>query len=181
MPNIRPFGGRAPSIDPAAYVDDSAVVIGDVTIGSESSVWPMAVVRGDVHSIRIGRATSVQDGAVLHVSHDSRFVPGGHPLLLGDGITVGHQATLHGCEIGNRCLIGIGARVLDGAVLEPHTLLGAGALVPPGKHLEGGSLWVGVPARRMRVLTTEELDYLTYSAGHYVRLAGHYLAARRTY
>ncbi len=171
MSNIRPFGGKRPAIDPSVWIDPTALVIGEVAIGRGSSVWPMAVVRGDVQRIRIGASSNIQDGTVLHVSHDSRFSPGGWPLEIGDGITVGHQAVLHGCVVGDRCLIGIGARVLDGAVLEPRTLLGAGALVPPGKHLEGGYLWVGAPVRRVRPLTDDELEHLEYSAGHYVKLA----------
>ena len=171
MSNIRSFGGKQPVVDPGAWIDPAALVIGDVSIGRDSSVWPMAVVRGDVHRIRIGRATNIQDGAVLHVSHDSPYLPGGRPLLIGDGITVGHQAVLHACEVGDHCLVGIGARVLDGAVLEPKILLGAGALVPPGKRLEGGCLWVGAPVRKVRALSNQELEYLEYSAGHYVKLA----------
>ena len=171
MSNIRPFGGRWPAIDPGAWIDPAALVIGEVIIGRDSSVWPMAVVRGDVQRIRIGAASNIQDGTVLHVSHDSRFSPGGRPLEIGDGITVGHQAVLHGCTVGDHSLIGIGARVLDGAVLGPRILLGAGALVPPGKHLEGGQLWVGAPVRRVRPLTDDELEYLEYSAAHYAQLA----------
>lgn len=174
MSYIRSFAGKTPLIDPSAWVDPTALMIGDVTLGPESSVWPMAVVRGDIHRIRIGRATNIQDGAVLHVAHDSRFVPGGHPLELGEGIVVGHQAVLHGCEIGDHCLIGIGARVLDGALLEPYTLLGAGALVPPGKRLASGFLWVGAPVRQVRPLTDREREHIGYSADYYVRLAARY-------
>lgn len=171
MSNIRSYGGVQPQIDPSVWVDPTALVIGDVQMGSDSSVWPMAVVRGDVHHIRIGRATNIQDGAVLHVSHDGPFNPGGQPLIIGAGVTVGHQAVLHACEVGEHCLVGIGARVLDGAVLEPRTLVGAGALVPPGKRLESGYLWVGAPARKARALTGRELEHLVYSAEHYVRVA----------
>jgi carbonic anhydrase/acetyltransferase-like protein (isoleucine patch superfamily) len=171
MSNIRPLAGLTPRIAADAWIDETAVVIGDVEIGSRSSIWPFAVVRGDIHRIRIGTASNIQDACVLHVSHDSRFVPGGHPLIVHDRVTVGHQAVLHGCEVGEACLIGIGARVLDGAVLEPGVMLGAGALVPPGRVLEGGYLWVGAPARRLRTLTAGERDYLDYSADHYVRLA----------
>ena len=171
MSNIRPFAGLTPRIAADAWIDETAVVIGDVEIGPRSSIWPFAVVRGDIHRIRIGTASNLQDACVLHVSHDSRFVPGGHPLIVHDRVTVGHQAVLHGCEVGDACLIGIGARVLDGAVLEPGVMLGAGALVPPGRVLEGGYLWVGTPARRLRTLTAGERDYLEYSADHYVHLA----------
>jgi len=171
MPNIRPFGGKRPAIHSSAWIDPTALVIGDVTIGPDSSAWPMAVLRGDVHRIRIGNASNIQDGAVLHVSHDSPYLPGGRPLQIGNGVTVGHQAVLHACEVGDYCLAGIGARVLDGAVLEPYTLLGAGALVPPGKRLESGHLWVGTPVRRVRPLTEQEREQLEYSAAHYVKLA----------
>jgi len=171
MPNVRSYQGRDPRIAEGVWIDETAVVIGDVALGPRSSVWPMSVVRGDVHSISIGAETNIQDGSILHVSHDSRFHPGGAPLIIGDRVTVGHQVVLHGCEIGDSCLIGIGARVLDRAVLEPRTMVGAGALVPPGRVLEGGYLWVGAPAKRARALTDQELEYLDYTAGHYVRLA----------
>ncbi len=171
MANIRVFEGISPRIAADAWVDESALLIGDVEIGPRSSVWPLAVLRGDIHRVWIGSDTNIQDGSILHVSHDSRFVPGGHPLVLHDHVTVGHQVVLHGCEIHHHCLIGIGARVLDGVVIEPFSLVGAGALVPPGKLLEGGYLWVGSPARRARALTDQEREYLVYTAEHYARLA----------
>lgn len=155
-------------------MDPSAVVIGDVVLGEESSLWPMVVARGDVNAIRIGSRTNVQDGSVLHVTHDHGEHPGGHPLSIGNEVTVGHNVTLHGCTVGDRCLIGMGAIVLDGAVLEPDVLVGAGSLVPPGKVLGGGALWLGSPVRRVRALTPEEIHRLAYSADHYVRLAGEY-------
>lgn len=174
MPNIRTYQGRHPRIAADAWIDETSVVVGDVQIGARSSVWPMCVLRGDVHHIEVGAETNIQDGSVLHVSHDSRFMPGGAPLIIRDRVTVGHQVMLHGCEIRDCCLIGIGSRVLDRAVLKPHTMLGAGSLVPPGRVLDGGYLWVGTPAKRVRPLTDQELEYLEYSAGHYVRLAeGH--------
>ncbi len=171
MGHNRPFEGKSPQIAEGAWVDETAVVIGDVTLGPGASVWPHCVVRGDIHHIEIGAETNIQDGSILHVSHDGRFMPGGAPLILHERITVGHQVVLHGCEIGELCLIGIGARVLDGVVIQPRTLLGAGALVPPGRVLEGGFLYVGAPAQRMRALTDRELEYLEYSAANYVRLA----------
>jgi carbonic anhydrase/acetyltransferase-like protein (isoleucine patch superfamily) len=170
MSRIRSFEGRTPSIAADAWIDETAVVIGDVTLGPGVSVWPFCVLRADVHRIEVGTGTNIQDGCILHVSHDSRFHPGGAGLSIGPRVTVGHQAVLHGCTIGELCLIGIGARVLDRAVLEPRTILGAGALVPPGWVLDGGHLWVGSPARRARALTDEELEYLDYSAEHYLRL-----------
>lgn len=171
MSPIRSFAGRVPRVHASAWIDSSALVIGDVVIGPDSSVWPMTVIRGDIHSIQIGTASNIQDGSVLHVTHKSRFNPAGYPLVIGDRVTVGHQVVLHGCEIGHDCLIGIGSRVLDGAVLEPGTLLGAGALVPPGKHLEGGYLWVGAPVRKLRPLTEQDREYLAYVAANYVGLA----------
>ncbi len=171
MPNVRPFRGHHPQIAADAWVDESAIVIGEVTIGARSSIWPLCVIRGDIHRIEIGAATNIQDGTILHVSHDSRFLPGGAPVVIGDGVTVGHQAMLHGCEIRDYCLVGIGSRVMDRAVLEPRTMVGAGSLVPPGKVLEGGYLWVGTPVERMRPLKDRELEYLEYVAGNYVRLA----------
>jgi carbonic anhydrase/acetyltransferase-like protein (isoleucine patch superfamily) len=169
-PMIRDFDELRPALHSTAWVDPSALVVGDVHIGAQSSVWPMCVLRGDIHRIVIGIRTNVQDGSVLHVTHDSRFAPGGHSLTVGDEVTVGHKVILHGCTIGDRCLIGMGSIVMDGAVLEPGTMLGAGSLVPPGKHLEGGYLWRGSPARRVRPLTDEETEYFEYSAIQYARL-----------
>lgn len=167
---IRRFEERAPRIADTAYVDAAAVVIGDVEIGADSSLWPNVVVRGDVHFIKIGVNTNIQDGSVLHVSHDSEFAPGGFPLVIGDGVTVGHMVVLHGCEIGDNSLIGMGSMVMDGAKVQPGSMLGAGSLVAPGKVIEGGYLWHGRPARRVRPLTDDEQRYLRYSAEHYVRL-----------
>lgn len=171
MTNIRAYQGKQPLIAASAWIDPSALVIGDVEIGAGSSVWPMAVIRGDVHQIRIGAESNIQDGSILHVSHDSRFLPGGAPLIIHDRVTVGHQVVLHGCEIHDCCLIGIGARILDRAVVQSRTLLAAGSLVPPKQVLEGGYLWRGSPVSRIRPLTDEELEYLEYAALHYVRLA----------
>jgi carbonic anhydrase/acetyltransferase-like protein (isoleucine patch superfamily) len=174
--HIRSFEDARPKIDPSAWVDETAVVIGKVTLGTCASVWPGCVIRGDIHRIEIGARTNIQDGSVLHVSHDSRFMPGGAPLIVHEDVTVGHQVVLHGCEIRHHCLIGIGARVLDRALLEPYTLLGAASLVTPGQILEGGYLWLGAPARRGRPLTDREREYLEYAAHNYVRLAARYRA-----
>jgi carbonic anhydrase/acetyltransferase-like protein (isoleucine patch superfamily) len=171
MDPIRAFEGHHPRIDPSAWVDQSAVVIGDVTLGSGASVWPLCVLRGDINRITIGAGTNIQDGSILHVSRDTPSLPGGAPLIVHDRVTVGHQVVLHGCEIGDLCLIGIGSRVLDRAVIEPHTLLGAGSLVTPGQRLTGGALWLGTPARRVRALTVQELEYMEATAANYVRLA----------
>lgn len=167
---IRSFAGKQPLIAASAYVDESAVVIGDVVIGEDSSVWPMAVVRGDVNTIRIGARTSIQDGSVIHVNHAGEFNPGGDAAQIGDDVTVGHRAVLHGCTIADRCLIGMGAVVMDGVVIESEVVLGAGSLVPPGKVLTGGCLWVGSPVKNVRPLTADERRFLRYSAQHYVTL-----------
>ena len=173
--SIRKHKDKLPQIAVSAYIDEAAAVIGDVVIGEDSSVWPMAVIRGDVNFIRIGSRTSIQDGSVLHVTHPHEAIPDGHPLLIGDEVTVGHNVTLHGCTIGDRCLVGMGSTVLDGAVLEEGVFLAAGSLVPPGKTLEGGYLWVGSPVKRARPLTTEENAWLSYSAAHYVRVKSGYM------
>lgn len=172
---IRKFNDKQPSIGRSVYIDDSAVVIGDVTIGDDVSIWPMTVVRGDVESIRIGEGTNVQDGAVLHVSHAGKFSPQGHPLTIGKGVTIGHRAVVHACTVGNYCLIGVGAIIMDDAVLEDYVMLGAGALVPPGKTLESGYLYVGAPAKQVRPLKESEKEFLEYSYQHYMHLKDQYL------
>lgn len=173
---IRKFENIAPRVATTAYVDETALVIGDVTLEEDVSLWPNVVARGDVNSIRVGARTNVQDGTVLHVSHDSEFAPGGFPLDIGADITVGHQAILHGCTIEDRCLVGMAATVMDGAVLRAGVILGAGSLVPPGRELEGGYLWVGSPARRVRPLREQETAFLEYSARHYVELKNRHMA-----
>jgi carbonic anhydrase/acetyltransferase-like protein (isoleucine patch superfamily) len=177
MPNIRAFEDLRPRIAEDCWIDPSAVVIGDVAIGGGSSLWPGVVARGDINRIRIGERTNIQDASVLHVTHDSRFAPGGHPTILGDDITVGHRVILHGCEIGHHCLIGMGATIMDGAVIEPYTMVGAGSLVTGGKTLDSGYLYLGTPVRRVRELTEQEREYFDYSAGNYARLAARYLAS----
>lgn len=167
---IRPFEGASPEIHPRAYVDERAVLIGSVRLGADSSVWPLCVVRADIQRIEIGARSNIQDGSVLHVTHDSAYQPGGQALIVGDGVTVGHHALLHACTVEDECLIGMGSIVLDGALIRSGAMLGAGALVPPGKELEGGYLWVGQPAKCARALTDREREYIRYSAAHYVTL-----------
>jgi len=171
---IRPYEDKIPEIHPTTYVDETALVIGDVRIGEDSSIWPMTVVRGDVHRIEIGARTNIQDGSVLHVTHDSVFKPGGSPLIIGDDVTVGHGVVLHACTLEKYCLIGIGTVVLDGAIVREKAMIGAGSLVTPGKELTGGYLWVGRPAKRLRVLTEQELAYLEYVSAHYVKVKNKY-------
>jgi carbonic anhydrase/acetyltransferase-like protein (isoleucine patch superfamily) len=175
---LRAYLDIHPQLANRAYVDDLALIIGDVSLGEDSSVWPFSVVRGDVQQVRIGARTNIQDSSVVHVSHDSAYLPGGAATLIGDDVTVGHRVILHGCRIGDRCLIGMGAIVMDHAVLDAETVLGAGSLVTEGKHLEGGYLWLGQPVRRVRELTPQEREYLRYSARHYVKLKNNYLEAR---
>ncbi len=173
---IRKFKGKKPQLGNRVFIDDSAIVIGDVSLDDDVSIWPTAVVRGDVESIRIGAETNVQDGSVLHVSHAGDYSPQGYPLTIGKGVTIGHKAVVHACTVGDFCLVGIGAIIMDGAVLEDYVMLGAGALVPPGKKLESGYLYVGTPAKQARPLSTEEKNFLEYSAGHYVQLKNEHMA-----
>ena len=167
---IRRFEDFIPDIAESAFVDESAVVTGNVVIGADSSVWPMCSVRGDIHSIRIGERSNIQDGCILHVTHDSEFAPGGNSLSVGNDVTVGHNVVLHACSVEDLCLVGMGSVVLDGSVIQQGAMVGAGSLVPPGKVLEGGYLWLGSPVKRVRELTGKERAFLRYSAGHYVEL-----------
>ena len=172
---IRTFREISPRIGARAYVDEAAVVIGRVTIGEDASIWPGAVLRGDVHEIHVGARTSIQDGSVLHVTHDGRYTPGGRACVVGADVTVGHRVVLHACTVGNFCLIGMGSVVLDEVTIEDHVILGAGSLVSPGKRLESQGLYVGSPARRVRDLKEQEIEFLSYSAAHYVKLKDEYL------
>ena len=172
---IRSFQNKVPSQGERVFVDPASTVIGEVALGDDSSVWPGAVVRGDMHRIVIGARTSVQDNAVLHITHDSAFNPGGFPLILGDDVTVGHQAMLHGCTIGDRVMIGMQTMIMDGAVVESDVMLAAGSLVSPGKRLASGWLYRGRPARAVRELTAKEIEFLPYVAGNYVKLKDQYL------
>ncbi len=166
---VTPFLGKD------VFVHASATVIGDVELGDKVSVWPGVVIRGDVNFIRIGAGSNIQDNTVLHVSHRSPVEPEGAPLYIGKYVTVGHGCILHGCEIGDECLIGMGAIVMDRVVMPAHVLLGAGSLVPEGKQLESGWLYVGRPARAVRQLTDEEISGLRAHAEHYVAWAADYL------
>ncbi len=176
---IQPYRAFTPVLGERVYVHSSAVVIGRVTIGDDASVWPTAVIRGDVQAISIGARTSVQDGAVLHVTHDGPYCPGGRELRIGADVTIGHRAMLHACTVGNAGRVGMGAILLDGVVVEDNVMVGAGALVPSGKRLEAGSLYVGSPARRARELSAREIEFLSYSAAHYVKVKDDYLHAEQ--
>ena len=170
MNNIRAFESHMPQIDETAFIDDSSVVTGNVVIGRDSSVWPCCSIRGDIHSIRVGERTNIQDGCVLHVTHDSEFAPGGFKLTIGNDITVGHNVVLHACTIEDLCLIGMGSVVLDGSIVRSGAMVGAGSLVPPNKVLESGYMWLGSPVKKVRELSAKEKLFLEYSAQHYVNL-----------
>lgn len=177
MTKVRAWRGVQPRLGARVYIDAAATVIGDVALGDDVSIWPGAVVRGDVESIRIGARTNVQDGAVLHVTHDGPYSPGGFPCHVGCDVTIGHAAVVHACTVEDCCLIGMHATVLDGALVKRHAFVGAGALIAPGKVVGEGELWVGNPARCVRKLSDTEIEALRYSAHHYVELKDEYLSA----
>jgi carbonic anhydrase/acetyltransferase-like protein (isoleucine patch superfamily) len=177
MNRIRPYRGVLPTLGARTYIDPAATVIGDVVLGDDVSLWPMTVVRGDVNFIRIGARSNVQDGTVIHVSHDGPHAKlGGFATVIGEDVTIGHKAIIHACRIEDAALIGMGAVILDGAVVQKHGFVGAGALVTPGKVVGEGELWLGNPARLARRLSDAEIQALYYSAQHYVRLKDEYLA-----
>jgi carbonic anhydrase/acetyltransferase-like protein (isoleucine patch superfamily) len=174
--SLRAFCGRSPKLGQRVWIDPMSAVIGDVEIGDDSSIWPGVVIRADVNYIRIGARTSIQDGAIVHVTHDGPFTrEGGWPTVIGDDVTVGHSVVLHGCTLEDRCLVGMHASVMDGAIVRTHGFVGAGALIAPGKIVGEGELWLGNPGRLVRRLSDREIESLMYSAGHYVRLKDKYL------
>lgn len=174
---LRNYLDHSPKTGQRVMIDRSSIIIGQVELEDDVSVWPLTVIRGDVNYIRIGSRTNIQDGSVLHVTKRTVENPNGFPLIIGEDVTIGHGVILHGCIIGNRSLIGMGSRVLDGAVIGDNVILGAGSLVPPGKHLENGYLYLGNPARRIRPLTPEDIDSLQTSARSYVILKDEYQKA----
>ncbi len=173
---VREYNSVSPSIADTCYIDDSSVLVGEISIGADSSVWPLVAARGDVNYIKIGARTNIQDGSVLHVTRKSSGNPEGNPLIIGDDVTVGHKCMLHGCTLGNRILVGMGAIVMDGAIVEDDVFIGAGTLVPPNKRLESGYLYVGNPMMKKRPLKESEQAFLKVSADNYVRLKDEYLA-----
>lgn len=172
---ISAFLEYAPQVGAAVFMHPSCQVIGQVTLGDDSSIWCNTVLRGDVNHIHIGRGSNVQDLTMCHVSHKTADKPEGSPLIIGDYVTVGHGVILHGCRIGNDCLIGMGTIIMDDVVIPDHVMIGAGSLISPGKTLEGGMLYMGRPAKAIRPLTAEEIAYLRYSAEHYIRLKNNHL------
>ena len=167
---VRKYLKNSPALSEGVYIDETAVVIGLVSIGKDSSVWPLTVIRGDVKEISIGKRTNIQDGSVLHVTSPDSYPPDGFELNIGNDVTIGHRVVLHGCTIRDRVLIGMGAIIMDGTVIESNVIVGAGSVVSPGKTLESGGLYLGSPVRRVRDLKPEELDFLVYSSAHYVKL-----------
>ncbi|MDB1122555.1 gamma carbonic anhydrase family protein [Vibrio algarum] len=175
MSKLRSYKGICPQINKSAYIDESSVLVGDIKIGEDSSVWPFVSARADVNHIYIGNRTNVQDGTVLHVTHKSDSNPNGYPLIIGNDVTVGHKVMLHGCTIKDRVLVGMAAIVLDGATIEEDVMIGAGSLVPPNKVLESGYLYVGSPVKQIRPLKEQELLFLKKSAQNYVENKNDYL------
>jgi gamma-carbonic anhydrase len=167
---IRPYRGRLPKFPPSAYIDPDAILIGDITIGEHSSVWPGVVIRGDVNYLRIGSRTNIQDGSVCHVMRDT------HPLILGDNVTVGHGAVLHGCTIESRCLIGMGSIILNGAKIGSGSIVAAGTLVPEGTEVPPGSLFMGHPGKFRRALTADDQRSIDDYAQRYVEYKETYKA-----
>ena len=180
MPNIRSYLDQLPQLGQRVYIDEAARVIGDVVLGDDVSVWPFTVIRGDVNYVHIGDRTNVPDGTVIHVSHDGPHAKlGGFATVIGADCTIGHKAIVHACRIEDACLVGMGSVVLDGAVIQKHGFLGAGALLPPGKVMGEGEMWLGAPAKFARKLSDAEIEALFYSAGHYVKLKDEYLSGKR--
>ncbi|KGK18571.1 gamma carbonic anhydrase family protein [Vibrio navarrensis] len=176
MSSIRSYKAICPQIGDRVYIDSSSVLVGDIQIGDDSSIWPLVAARGDVNHIRIGERSNIQDGSVLHVTHRNAANPDGYPLLIGNDVTVGHKVMLHGCTIKDRVLVGMGAIVLDGVIIEEEVMIGAGSLVPPGKVLESGYLYVGSPVKPARPLTDKERAFLQKSADNYVQNKNDYLS-----
>jgi len=171
----RDFEATHPVLSKGVYIDPQAVVIGDVILGEDSSVWPMTTIRGDVNTIQIGDRSNIQDNSTLHATHDSEYHPGGIKTIIGNDVTVGHQVILHACTIGDRCLIGMGSIIMDEATIADDVIIGAGSLVTQQSKLESGYLYIGRPARRLRVLTKEEKSRISYSAQNYVHLKNRYM------
>jgi len=174
--SLRSFQGKTPALGERILIDPSAVVLGDVSLGDDASIWPQVAIRGDMHTISVGDRTSVQDGCVLHITHAGPFNPDGWPLHIGSDVTIGHGAILHGCTVGDRVLVGMRATVMDGAVIENDVVIAAGALVTPGKRLRSGFLYAGSPAREVRELSQKEMNYFVYVANNYVKLKDQHIA-----
>lgn len=172
---LRPHKDLFPKMGERVMIDPSSVLIGDVRMDDDVSIWPLVAIRGDVNYVMIGARTNIQDGSVLHVTHKSSYNPEGNPLIIGEEVTVGHKVMLHGCTIGNRVLVGMGSILLDGVVVEDDVMIGAGSLVPQNKRLESGYLYLGSPVKQIRRLKETEIEGLKYSANNYVKWKDDYL------
>ncbi|MBY8074846.1 gamma carbonic anhydrase family protein [Vibrio fluvialis] len=177
MSAIRSYKGITPQIGERVYIDESSVLVGDIKIGNDASIWPLVAARGDVNHIVIGARSNIQDGSVLHVTHKNNDNPDGYPLIIGEDVTVGHKVMLHGCTIQDRVLVGMGAIVLDGVIVGSDVMIGAGSLVPPGKRLESGYLYIGSPVKQARPLNEKERAFLVKSAQNYVQNKNDYLTS----
>ena len=174
--NLQSFMGHFPIVANGVYVHNSATIIGHVNLGENVSVWPGAVIRGDINFIKIGAGSNIQDCAVLHVNHQSISDPNGAPLIIGENVTIGHTVILHGCTIKDESLIGMGSIVMDKAIVQKNVLVAAGSLVPARKILESGYLYMGSPVKKIRALTIEEIAFFMVSANGYIALKNQYLA-----
>lgn len=172
---LRPYKNHFPQQGDRVMIDSSSVVVGEVQLADDVSIWPLVAIRGDVNKVVIGNRSNIQDGSVLHVTHKSTSNPEGYPLIVGEDVTVGHKAMLHGCTIGNRVLVGMGSILLDGVIVEDDVMIGAGSLVPPGKRLESGYLYLGSPVKQVRPLSEAEIAGLLYSSNNYVGWKNEYL------
>lgn len=175
MNNIMSFEGKTPKMGERVWVHPSSTIIGDVSLGEDVSIWPGVIIRADVNSVIIGDRTNIQDGSIIHVTNPGANPPHGYPTMIGNDVTIGHGAMLHGCTVGEGVLIGMRAILLDGSRVEKHAILGAGALLAPGKVVKTGEVWVGAPARRIKVLTDKEIEDLYFSAKQYVTLKDRYI------
>jgi carbonic anhydrase/acetyltransferase-like protein (isoleucine patch superfamily) len=173
--SIRTYKSKTPKLSEHCYVDESSILVGDVECAEHVSIWPLVAARGDVNYIRIGARTNIQDGTVLHVSRTSESNPNGFPLVIGSDVTIGHKCMLHGCTLGNRILVGMGAIIMDGVIVEDDVFIGAGTLVPPDKTLKSGYLYKGNPAKQARPLKENEVTFLKQSALNYVKLKDEYI------
>ena len=174
--SIRSYKSKSPKFAEHCYIDASSVLVGDVDCAEHVSIWPLVAARGDVNTIKIGARTNIQDGTVLHVSRTSEVNPNGFPLLIGEDVTVGHKCMLHGCTLGDRILVGMGAIIMDGAIVEDDVFIGAGTLVPPKKTLKSGYLYIGNPAKQARTLKESEITFLKQSALNYIKLKDEYIS-----
>jgi carbonic anhydrase/acetyltransferase-like protein (isoleucine patch superfamily) len=180
MAKLIPFGGKAPVVHPSAFVASGAVLIGDIEVGPEASIWYNCVLRGDVNRIRIGARTNIQDGTVLHVDSPKPGSPEGLATIIGEDVLIGHMAMVHGCILHDRAFVGLGAIVMDGCEIESGGMLAAGALLTPGRRIPAGQLWAGRPAKYVRDLGEAELAGQQAGVAHYVALAKLHAEAART-